>query len=197
MVPQRRMFLALAVLTVGVTVASPSAPAAAWAADAPLAMDDGKSLAPDQQAYADAFGVSLEESGRNLDLQVEAGLLEGELSDVGEEWFGGLWVVHKPSFHVVVASVDPTVRELKEAVGRSTVADITEIRRVDRSLSDLRADAARLQSKADDRYRVEIDVQMNQLVLATPSTADTLSFISTNRIDLPANAVVRTNAESF
>lgn len=76
--------------------------------DAGLPADDGESRAEgvagtqnDAAFYADKFGVSLHEAGRQLQLQEAIDALNGRLTEEQAATFAGLSIEHSPEFHVV------------------------------------------------------------------------------------------------
>lgn len=62
---------------------------------------DSEALKKDAQYYAEDFGVNVDEALRRLKLQEVIGVLSYRLSTEEAVSFGGLYVEHKPSFHIV------------------------------------------------------------------------------------------------
>lgn len=144
---------------------------------------------PDVLNYAQHFGVSVAEAERNLDLQIEAGRLDYELSQTGTDWYAGLWISHDPSWNVVVATVDPKNPELRDALARSSLTALVQLRTAKVTLQDLLTDATRLRTVGQGQYRVKVDVRANQLIVGTRNTMDAATLIDQAGLDLVANVV--------
>ncbi len=66
----------------------------------PFEVENG--LQRDAEAYANDFGVSIEEAIERLELQPVIGQLRAELVASEPDYFAGLWIQHMPEFQVVV-----------------------------------------------------------------------------------------------
>jgi hypothetical protein len=52
--------------------------------------------ADDLVDYVEQWGVTAEEAALDLARQLSAGRLEEQMTSVGRDWFGGLWISHDP-----------------------------------------------------------------------------------------------------
>jgi len=80
----------------------PGEPASVVAASSSDLPSPVASAHPDAPAYAEAFGLSIEEATRRLDIQQQIHPLRTSLhAAVGDRWAGG-WLEHEPAFRFVV-----------------------------------------------------------------------------------------------
>lgn len=100
-----------------------------------------EALNPDAQAYADAFGISLEEANERLALQNSIGELGAVLEANEAESFAGLWIEHEPAYKVVVAFVGDESEEVIRPYLQTypALADVIEIRAAQYTLAELQA----------------------------------------------------------
>jgi hypothetical protein len=106
---------------------------------------------PDARTYAALDGIPLAEAIRRLDIQIEAGRLERDLTTTEATTFAGLWLQHSPTFRVVAAFTSDPDQTLKKHVVGTSLASIAEARIATFSLARLRADMLPLMWAAQSR----------------------------------------------
>ena len=131
---------------------APTAPGPdAIKATAPL--DDA--LVQDAQAYADDYGLELEEAARRLALQETIGALNAELAEKEPSTFAGLWVEHEPDFQVFVRFTQDGASTLQPYIEGGPLEGMVEVRDADASLEELRA-AHRTAMQAIDELGIDV-----------------------------------------
>ncbi|MDP2731388.1 MAG: hypothetical protein Q8O55_13065 [Dehalococcoidales bacterium] len=96
----------------------------------------------DAAVYAEAYGVTVEEGIRRLELQNSGGIgeLETELNNNEKETFAGLWLEHTPEFKVVITFTRNGGETIKKYVKEdSPLADIIEVRNLEVTVEELQA----------------------------------------------------------
>lgn len=165
-----------------------SAPAQDAAAPSPA-------LVADAEAYAQSFGVSVDEAVRRLRLQSEAGLLDAALREADPQGFAGLWLEHQPELRVTVAFRDPSAAraQVEELVQGSGLAGLVELRRAELSLARLeelfeitRRRVQRVGVDAD----VAVDVRANRVKVFTVDAPGLRKALAAARAELPSHVEV-------
>lgn len=128
---------------------------------------DGEALRKDAIEYAKDQDVSVNEAVRRLELQEDIGKLNAKLASRESETFGGLWIQHTPTFGVVVNMTENLDRVLQYTNG-TTLANIIEARKTDKSLKQLKADqhvARKAVEAIGMQSESEINIFKNQVEL--------------------------------
>jgi hypothetical protein len=148
-------------------------PAPSGGAPAPTAAVDD-ALRRDAEAYAEMFGVSVEEAVRRLDLQGLVGDLNATLREREAATFAGLWIEHEPEFRAVVAFTRDGQETLCPYVEGTPLADSIELRTARFSLAELEAiyaEATRELSKLDFDVNVMLSEQNNRVEVTVSDRA--------------------------
>lgn len=104
----------------------------------------------DAKSYAAAFGVSVDEAARRLELQGQIGELDAALAADEKGTFAGLFIQHQPEFRAIAQFTDRGAEErLKSRIAGGPLANVVETRRARFSLDDL----AKRQETAGERSR--------------------------------------------
>lgn len=155
----------------------------------------GPALLADAEAYAQSFGVTVEEAVQRLRLQDEAGLLGAALQEEDPQGFAGLWIEHRPDFRVIAAFRNPNAaRPRVEARVRGTgLAGLVELRRGELSLARLeelfeitRRRVRQVGFDAD----LAVDVRANRVKVFTVDAPGLRKALGAARVELPANVDV-------
>jgi hypothetical protein len=88
------------------------------------------------EMYAQRFDIPIEEAGRRLDLQEEAGKLQVELNNKEAGTFVGLWIEHSPAFKIVVQFTLDGNDTIKPYLSPDLAA-VVEVRTANYSYDDL------------------------------------------------------------
>jgi hypothetical protein len=102
-------------------------------ATAPL--DDA--LARDAQAYADEYGLDLEEAVRRLALQETIGALNAELAEKEQATFAGLWLEHEPEFQVFVRFTRDGAQTLQPYIEDGPLEGLVQVLGADATMEEL------------------------------------------------------------
>lgn len=150
----------------------------------------------DAAVYAEAYGVTVEEGRRRLELQNNGGIgeLETELNNNEKETFAGLWLEHTPEFKVVVTFTRDGGKTIKKYVTEdSPLAEIIEVRNLEVTLDELQAaqmEAARLLERLGLSFGSYIDVKKNVVILMVTDNKLFTRTLQEAGEELPENVVV-------
>ena len=102
------------------------------------------SVNPDAQAYADEWGIDVNEATRRLNLQETIGEMGAELRSNEAATFGGLWITHgseADDFGAVVRFTDggeTTLEQYSKYIANGPLAGMVEARPADKTVKELR-----------------------------------------------------------
>jgi hypothetical protein len=132
--------------------------------------DRSAHLTRDAEVYAARYGVAVSEAERRLDVQRMVGEISAKLESEQAQRFGGLYIEHEPQFKVVMLFTDGAESVVADYVTSSEIKDVLNVRIVNRTLDDLRADLVKLRRQIGIDYVSDVDVANNRLrVRAVPS----------------------------
>ena len=144
---------------------------------------------PDAPAYAETFGVSLDEAIYRMGLMDDIGPLSFTLPSTYPETFAGLWLEHEPAFKLVVAFTADAAATLARHVAGTPLEAISEARTLPISYQTLQATQLELMEQLQDVPGLNtsgIDVQTNTIVLGVDDPAAFASALAAAGIELPA-----------
>jgi hypothetical protein len=133
---------------------------------APEALGPDEALRRDAEAYAEQFGVPVEEATQRLQFQDGIGELNGALQASEADTFGGLWIEHEPDYRVVVLFTRRGEQTIRPYLAGKPYAHLVEVRRARYSLAELEtiyARATRELAKLDFGVNVLLDVPGNRV----------------------------------
>ncbi len=123
-------------------------------------------------SYMDYYGVAREVAEAELALTRPVGEFAANVERTAADRFSGLWIEHKPIFHVVVALTDANVADV-EALAPIEFRDGLEFRVYEHSLPELIAVAESID--VDVPHNLDINVQANSIRLEVfPGDGDEL-----------------------
>ncbi|MDD5703420.1 MAG: hypothetical protein PHU23_15405 [Dehalococcoidales bacterium] len=149
----------------------------------------------DAAVYAEAYGVTVEEGRRRLELQNNGGIgeLETALNNNEKETFAGLWLEHTPEFKVVVTFTRDGGKTIKKYVTEdSPLAEIIEVRNLEVTLDKLQAaqmEATRLLERLGLSFCSYIDVKKNVVILMVTDNELFIKTLQEAGEELPENVV--------
>jgi hypothetical protein len=108
-----------------------------------------EALLKDTGAYAAAFGVSLDEAVRRLQLQEDIGNLNAKLEAEQADTFAGLWIEHQPQYRVVAAFTHDGEATIKPYIEGTALAGIVVVRSANATLAELKSARAQAASMAE------------------------------------------------
>ena len=159
-------------------------------------------LREDAQSYAAAYGVSLEEAIRRLQLQDTILEFASKIESSESDTFGGLWIEHGPAqsdFKVVALFTDSgeqTIQGYDKYVGAGgPLSTMVEVRRADATLATLRARRSQAHGRlAALGVAVEsgINVYENKVKIYVVERGRLNTAIANNNITLPNRTEVVT-----
>lgn len=166
----------------------------ASAQTAEFVTEDG--LAKDAQVYANNMGISIDEAIHRFKLQDLAGELETDLSANYPETFAGLWLEHKPKFHIVAsftrhgqASAAPYI------ASNSALEGMVEVRSAAKSLATLQKEQIQAMTairRAGIPADLEINVRENRVELKVAERNNFDMAVSRGDVRLPPGVKVIT-----
>jgi len=156
----KRMLAALALTTFVIGCAPSPTP------DAPDVQSLDETLRRDAEAYADQFGVTVEEATARLQFQDGIGELNAALQANEADTFGGLWIEHEPDYRVVVLFTRQGERTIRPYLAGKPYAHLVEVRQARYTLAELEtiyAQTTRELAKLDFGVNVSLDVPGNRV----------------------------------
>jgi hypothetical protein len=149
---------------------------------------------PDAAAYAEMFGVSLDEAIRRLELSPSIGELGALLEATYPETFAGMWIEHEPAFKVVAAFTADAEATLARHVAGTPLETIAEARTYPisyKTLQETQMDLnQRLLGVIPGVNSTGIDVRVNAIVIGVDDPAAFELALAAAGIELPPYVAV-------
>jgi hypothetical protein len=145
-------------------------------------------LLHDAQAYADDYGIDVEEAIQRLNMQEAIGELGARLGSEERDTFAGLWVEHEPLYRVVIAFTRDGEATLAPYVTGSSLADIVEVRTAAVTYEELQAiqsETNQLLEPLSMSFSSGINIQENLVELYVTDLAAFDAGIQAHDIQLP------------
>ncbi len=125
-----------------------------------------EALLRDAGAYAEQFGVTVQDALQRLGYQDDIGNLSATLQTNEADTFGGLWIEHEPDYRVVVLFTRRGERTIRPYLADKPYAHLVEVRRARYTLAELEtiyAQTTRELAKLDFGANVLLDVSVNRV----------------------------------
>lgn len=154
---------------------------------APTATVD-EALRQDAGAYAERYGIPVEEGLRRLSLQGPIGELNATLQEREAATFAGLWIQHEPEFRAVVAFTRDGEATLCPYVEGTPLLDIIELRTAlfsQAELESIRDQASRELDKLDFEVNTSLSLENNRVEVDVSDRAWVESELERVGADLP------------
>lgn len=154
----------------------------------PAILSGEEAVVRDAQAYADRYGVDLDEAIRRLQLQDEIGDLNAELTENEEDTFAGLWIQHQPEYRVIVRFTRDGETTIRPYIENGPLAGMVEVRKARVTLTELRsarAQAAQIAAQLGIPAQSGINVFENRVELYVTDRAQFDAALRVASIQLP------------
>jgi hypothetical protein len=115
--------------------------------DTPVQPDDATTY--EVASYAKDFGLSEDEAALQLSQQQAVGDLARSLRELAPSTFGGLFIDHQPSFHVVIYDLGGLAPLVEKLTSETSLAHVVAVQATDVGETQLRADIGTFLSRAD------------------------------------------------
>jgi hypothetical protein len=125
-------------------------------------------LLRDAGAYAEQFGVTVQDALQRLGYQDDIGNLSAALQANEADTFGGLWIEHEPDYRVVVLFTRKGERTIRPYLAGKPFAHLVEVRQARYTLAELEAiyaQTTRELAKLDFDANVLLDVSVNRVTI--------------------------------
>lgn len=150
-------------------------------------------LHQDAAAFAEDQDLSLDEAMQRLRFQETIGdiqpLLEADLPEI----YGGLWVEHQPEYRIMIGLTKGDVETIRPYLNGYEWADFVEVRPVNYTMEELRADQA-IASQAAESVKVTavtaVDIINNRVELFVGNPDLLLGDLAQAGIELPKSVAV-------
>jgi hypothetical protein len=153
-------------------------------------------LQRDSAAFAADQGLALEETMQRLQFQETIGDIQPLLMADLPDTYGGLWVEQQPEYRIVIALTEGDIETIHPYLAGREWADFVEVRPVNYTLEELRADQA-IASQAANSVKVAaittVDIVNNRVELIIGNPGLFLSDLAQAGIELPETVVVLAN----
>ena len=159
----------------------------------PEPLSENDALYLDAKMYASKLGISVEEAVNRLKLQGLVGNINSELMEKESETFGGLWIQHKPDFHVIVLFTHDGEKTIKGYVQNTPLEAVVEVRTVDVSLEELKSEQKQVMKIMEGStipFMTGINVQENQVDLYVLDEGEVLLYLQEKNLTLPEHTQV-------
>lgn len=164
------------------------------AAETPEKQSDG-GLRRDAEEYAKAFGVSIDEALRRLELQRAIGELDAKLEEQEADTFAGLYIEHEPEYRVVARFTRDGAATLQRYVADTALAGVVHAEQAHSTMNELlRAQEAALKAVRAQGLQVDgtLDVRENVAEVRVLGHAAAGAAQALRGLALPAQAKVTT-----
>jgi hypothetical protein len=166
--------------------------------EGPRLLSEEEALREDARWYARDMGVSLEEAIRRLKMQDDRlpTELERELKSTEENSFAGLWLRHKPTYGLTVATAgDPeAMRQKIEPFIAGTswegAVNVKEVEATEAELNAARAAAEGMMDKLGIRYSSGDDIMKNRMLIFVRNKPRVERELRAADMELPAHVVL-------
>ncbi len=157
-----------------------------------------EALVEDARGYAEAYGVSVEEAIRRLEMQggTAPSHLERELESSERDAFAGLWIRHRPDYGITVAAARDfeAVEEKARAHVEGTRWEGTvKIKRVEAALAELRAaraEAERMLDRLGIQYSSGDNLYKNRMEIYVKDKAQVQRRLREAGLEMPEHVVL-------
>jgi hypothetical protein len=177
-------------------------PTVAPAATLPAAVDPTRLAEhPDAAAYAEMFGISLDEAIRRLELSPQIGQLGALLETTYPDTFAGMWIENEPTFKLVAAFTADAEATLARHVDGTPLADIAEARTFPVSYRRLQEEQMvlfeQLREAIPGVNSSMIDVRVNGIVIGVDDPAAFEAALAASGMALPPYVTIVQEAAAF
>lgn len=186
-------------LTVLLGLTAPASIAVAQVTQPPASPESPTSVAVDSEsdaaAYAENFGVSVEEASRRLALQGEAGALEARLRAEQPATFAGVMIEHRPEFRISVGFTGDATQQTAALQISEELASVLTARQAATSISALESaqrNSVDLLRRLGVDLEAGIDLPTGRVKLYLPQSTVVQTAIRTGTLVLPPLADIVT-----
>jgi hypothetical protein len=156
-------------------------------------VDVGGTMHQDAAAFAEDQDLPLDEAMQRLRFQETIGeiqpLLDAELPEI----YGGLWIEHQPEYRIMIGLTEGDIETIRPYLDGYEWADFVEVRPVNYTLEELRADQA-IASRAAESVKVPavtaVDIINNRVELIVGNPDLFFGDLAQAGIELPKSVTV-------
>jgi hypothetical protein len=164
----------------------------------PRLLSEGEAFREDARWYARDMGISLEEAIRRLKMQDDRlpTELERELKSTEEDSFAGLWLRHKPTYGITVATAgDPEVmrQRIEPFVAGTSWEGTVKVKQVEATEAQLnaaRAEAEGIMNKLGVSYGSGDDIMNNRMLVYVRNKPRVERKLRAAELELPEHVVL-------
>jgi hypothetical protein len=156
----------------------------------------GGALRREAAPFVDDQGLPLDEAMYRTRFEETIGEVQSLLIADLPAIYGGLWVERQPEYHIVIALTEGDIETIRPYLAGYEWADYVEVRPVNYTLEELRADRA-IASQAADSVQVSaitaVDIVNNRVELIVRNPDLFLTDVAQTGIELPESVDVLAN----